>query len=75
MGAAHKTAPEVLWELGAEVIAIGVSPDGFNINDNCGSTSTQLAAQTVVDQGADVGICLDGDADRLMIIDETGRVC
>ncbi|MEE9389218.1 MAG: phosphoglucosamine mutase [Paracoccaceae bacterium] len=73
-GAAHKTAPEVLWELGAEVIAIGVSPDGFNINDNCGSTSTQLAAQTVVDQGADVGICLDGDADRLMIIDETGRV-
>lgn len=73
-GAAHKTAPEVLWELGAEVIAIGVSPDGFNINDKCGSTHTALAAETVVAHGADVGICLDGDADRVMIIDEKGRV-
>ncbi len=73
-GAAHKTAPEVLWELGAEVIAIGVSPDGYNINDKCGSTDTQLAAETVVAHGADVGICLDGDADRLMIIDEKGQV-
>ncbi len=73
-GAAYKTAPEVLWELGAEVIAVGVSPDGFNINDKCGSTHTQLAAETVVAHGADVGICLDGDADRVMIIDEKGRV-
>ncbi len=73
-GAAYKTAPEVLWELGAEVIAIGVSPDGFNINDKCGSTHPELAAETVVARGADVGICLDGDADRVMIIDEKGRV-
>ncbi len=73
-GAAYKTAPEVLWELGAEVFEIGVSPDGFNINDKCGSTHTKLAAETVVARGADVGICLDGDADRVMIIDEKGRV-
>ncbi|MBV1867146.1 MAG: phosphoglucosamine mutase [Marinosulfonomonas sp.] len=73
-GAAYRTAPEVLWELGAEVIPIGVAPDGFNINDNCGSTSTGVAAAAVVAHGADVGICLDGDADRLMIIDETGHV-
>jgi phosphoglucosamine mutase len=73
-GAAHKTAPEVLWELGAEVIAVGISPDGFNINAKCGSTQPQLAAETVVAHGADVGICLDGDADRVMIIDENGRV-
>ncbi|MBV1903541.1 MAG: phosphoglucosamine mutase, partial [Marinosulfonomonas sp.] len=73
-GAAYRTAPEVLWELGAEVIPIGVSPDGFNINDNCGSTSTEVAAAAVVAHGADVGICLDGDADRVMIIDETGHV-
>jgi len=73
-GAAHRTAPEVLWELGAEVIAIGVSPDGFNINADCGSTNTRLAAETVVAHSADIGICLDGDADRVMIIDEKGRV-
>ena len=73
-GAAHKTAPEVLWELGADVVAVGVSPDGFNINDRCGSTHTDLAAETVVAHGADVGICLDGDADRVMIIDENGKV-
>ena len=73
-GAAYRTAPEVLWELGAEVIPIGVSPDGFNINDNCGSTSTGVAGAAVVAHGADVGICLDGDADRVMIIDETGHV-
>ncbi len=73
-GAAYRTAPEVLWELGAEVVAVGVSPDGFNINANCGSTDTRLAAETVVAHGADVGICLDGDADRVMIIDETGKV-
>jgi len=73
-GAAYKAAPTVLWELGAEVIPIGVAPNGKNINDGCGSTSTQLAAETVVAHGADVGICLDGDADRVMIIDETGAV-
>jgi len=73
-GAAYKAAPTVLWELGAEVIPIGVSPNGKNINDGCGSTSTHLAAETVVAHGADVGICLDGDADRVMIIDQTGAV-
>jgi len=73
-GAAYRPAPEVLWELGAEVIPVGVSPNGFNINDKCGSTNTRLAAETVVAHGAHVGICLDGDADRLMIIDEKGQV-
>jgi phosphoglucosamine mutase len=73
-GAAHRTAPEVLWELGAEVIPVGVSPDGVNINKGCGSTHPQLAADTVVAHGADVGICLDGDADRVMIIDQQGQV-
>jgi phosphoglucosamine mutase len=73
-GAAYRVAPEVLWELGAEVIPIGVSPDGTNINQGCGSTDTALAARTVVEQGADLGICLDGDADRVMIIDEKGQV-
>ncbi len=73
-GAAYRTAPEVLWELGADVVPIGVRPDGFNINDNCGSTKPELAQRLVVEQGADLGICLDGDADRLMIIDEAGKV-
>lgn len=73
-GAAHRVAPEVLWELGATVIPIGVKPNGLNINDGCGSTDTALAAQTVRETGADVGICLDGDADRVMILDETGAV-
>ena len=73
-GAAYRVAPDVLWELGAEVIAIGVSPNGYNINDGCGSTSPELAARTVVETGADVGICLDGDADRVAIIDESGTV-
>ncbi len=73
-GAAYKAAPEVLWELGAEVIPIGVSPNGTNINDRVGSTYTQTAAEAVVAHGAQLGISLDGDADRVMIIDETGRV-
>ncbi len=73
-GAAYKAAPEVLWELGAEVIPVGVSPNGFNINEGCGSTSTRLAAETVVAHQAHVGICLDGDADRVMVLDETGAV-
>ncbi len=73
-GAAYKAAPLVLWELGAEVIPVGVSPNGRNINDRCGSTYTQTAAEAVVAHGAHVGISLDGDADRVMILDETGTV-
>ncbi|TMV09510.1 phosphoglucosamine mutase [Ruegeria sediminis] len=73
-GAAHRTAPEVLWELGADVIPVGVSPDGKNINLGCGSTQPLVAAETVVAHGAHVGICLDGDADRVVMIDETGAV-
>jgi phosphoglucosamine mutase len=73
-GAAYRTAPEVLWELGAEVIPLGVDPNGRNINDKCGSTHPRLAAETVVAHGADIGICLDGDADRVIIIDEKGQV-
>ena len=71
-GAGYRAAPEVLWELGAEVVPIGVSPDGRNINLNCGSTSPRVAAETVVAHGADVAICLDGDADRVLVIDEKG---
>ena len=73
-GAAYRAAPEVLWELGAEVIPVGVAPNGTNINDRCGSTHTETAAEAVVLHGAHVGISLDGDADRVMILDETGRV-
>ncbi|OIQ27458.1 MAG: phosphoglucosamine mutase [Alphaproteobacteria bacterium MedPE-SWcel] len=73
-GAAHRAAPEILWELGAEVIPVGVSPDGKNINRGCGSTQPAVAAETVVAHGAHVGICLDGDADRVLVIDETGTV-
>ena len=73
-GAAYKAAPDVLWELGAEVISVGVTPNGTNINANCGSTHTQTAAEAVVTHGAHMGISLDGDADRVMILDETGQV-
>ena len=73
-GAAYRAAPEVLWELGADVIPVGVSPDGRNINLDCGSTHPRLAAETVVAHGADLGICLDGDADRVILIDEHGAV-
>ncbi|WP_227284657.1 phosphoglucosamine mutase [Boseongicola sp. H5] len=73
-GAAYRTAPEVLWELGAEVVAIGVSPDGTNINDGVGSTAPGAAAAKIREVGADLGICLDGDADRVMLIDENGVV-
>ncbi|MBY6004308.1 phosphoglucosamine mutase [Salipiger bermudensis] len=73
-GAAYKTAPEVLWELGADVIPLGTAPNGVNINQNCGSTKPQAAAEAVVAHGADVGICLDGDADRILLIDETGTI-
>jgi phosphoglucosamine mutase len=73
-GAAYKVAPAVLYELGAEVIPIGVNPDGFNINQGCGSTDTKLMCDTVVKEGADLGIALDGDADRVLIADENGRL-
>ncbi|MEM9550175.1 MAG: phosphoglucosamine mutase [Pseudomonadota bacterium] len=73
-GAAYRAAPEVLWELGATVIPVGVAPNGTNINEGCGSTHPTAAAETVVAHGADVGICLDGDADRVILIDEQGIV-
>ncbi|MFC2969322.1 phosphoglucosamine mutase [Acidimangrovimonas pyrenivorans] len=73
-GAAYRAAPEALWELGADVVPVGVSPNGYNINQNCGSTQPATAAEAVVAHGADVGICLDGDADRVIILDETGAV-
>ncbi len=73
-GAAYKVAPTVLWELEAEVIAMGVAPNGFNINDGCGSTSPEAMCARVVAEGADLGIALDGDADRLLICDEKGRL-
>ena len=73
-GAAYRVAPEALWELGATVIPVGTDPNGQNINHKCGSTHPEVAAETVVAHGADVGICLDGDADRLILIDEKGRV-
>ena len=73
-GAAHRVAPGALWELGATVIPVGNSPNGMNINEGCGSTHPQMAAETVVAHGADLGICLDGDADRVILVDENGRV-
>jgi phosphoglucosamine mutase len=73
-GAAHRVAPETLWELGATVIPMGIAPNGLNINQGCGSTQPQAAAEMIVAHGADVGICLDGDADRVILIDEKGRV-
>lgn len=73
-GAAYRAAPDVLWELGAEVVPMGVSPDGFNINDGVGSTHPEAAAAKVLETGADLGIALDGDADRVILIDEAGRV-
>ncbi len=73
-GAAYKVAPTVLWELGAEVIKVGVEPDGFNINKDCGSLSTAQMRAQVVAHGAHLGIALDGDADRVVLCDETGAV-
>jgi phosphoglucosamine mutase len=72
-GAAYSIAETIFWELGAEVIAIGIEPNGFNINDNCGSTSPALLCKEVIKNKADIGIALDGDADRLLIVDEKGR--
>jgi phosphoglucosamine mutase len=73
-GAAYKVAPDGLWELGADVIPIGVDPDGFNINKDCGSTDLAAITRKVREMRADIGIALDGDADRVMIIDELGHV-
>ncbi|MDB5369302.1 MAG: phosphoglucosamine mutase [Roseomonas sp.] len=73
-GAAYKVAPTVLWELGAEVIPVGVSPDGFNINKECGSTAPARLAELVRERRADLGIALDGDADRLVLVDEHGQI-
>lgn len=72
-GAAYKVAPRVFYELGAEVVAVGVSPDGANINKGCGATSTRLLEEQVIFHAADLGVALDGDADRLIVVDERGR--
>jgi phosphoglucosamine mutase len=74
-GAAYKTAPDTLHELGAEVVSMGVAPDGLNINEECGATAPDGMAQTVREAGAQIGIALDGDADRLILSDETGSIC
>lgn len=73
-GAAYKVVPEALWELGAEVISVGVEPDGFNINKECGSTAPEMLSRKVREMRADIGIALDGDADRVIIVDERGQV-
>ncbi len=72
-GAAYQVAPSAIWELGAEVVAVGVTPNGTNINDKCGSTHLDLIKESVVASGADIGIALDGDADRLIVVDEKGQ--
>jgi phosphoglucosamine mutase len=72
-GAAYTVAPTAIWELGAEVVALGVSPNGTNINDGVGSTSLEAISARVVEEGADIGLALDGDADRLIVIDEKGQ--
>ena len=74
-GAAYNTAPDTLHELGAEVVSMGVAPDGLNINEECGATAPDGMAQTVREAGAQIGIALDGDADRLILSDETGGIC
>ncbi|WP_042690123.1 phosphoglucosamine mutase, partial [Azospirillum sp. B506] len=72
-GAAYKVAPKVLYELGADVVPVGVAPDGTNINKGCGATATQTLQEQVVAHGAHLGVALDGDADRLIMVDEAGR--
>jgi phosphoglucosamine mutase len=73
-GAAYRVAPTVLWELGAEVIPVAVTPDGLNINKNCGATATATMREAVIAHGADIGLALDGDADRLIVADEHGAI-
>jgi len=72
-GAAYEVAPTAIWELGAKVIALGVNPNGLNINDGVGSTALAAIKARVVEEGADIGLALDGDADRLIVVDEKGR--
>ncbi|MEO1488030.1 MAG: phosphoglucosamine mutase [Pseudomonadota bacterium] len=72
-GAAYQVAPSAIWELGADVIALGVEPNGININDGVGSTAIEALQARVVEEGADIGIALDGDADRLIVVDERGQ--
>ncbi len=73
-GAAYKIAPQIFWELGAEVIEIGTEPNGFNINEKCGSTHPEALRAKVLEEKADIGIALDGDADRLLVVDEKGNI-
>src|SRR6202453_736443 len=73
-GAAYRVAPEALWELGADVVSMGVEPDGFNINRECGSTAPDALSRKVREMRADIGIALDGDADRVVIVDEQGHL-
>ncbi|MBA3511476.1 phosphoglucosamine mutase [Sphingomonas sp.] len=73
-GAAYHVAPEALWELGADVVPLGVRPDGININDGCGSTHPEVLQARVIAEKADIGLALDGDADRLMVVDQNGRL-
>jgi phosphoglucosamine mutase len=73
-GAAYQVAPDALWELGAEVVTMGITPNGLNINDGCGSTHPDALRERVVAEGADIGLALDGDADRLVVVDEKGNL-
>jgi phosphoglucosamine mutase len=73
-GAAYHVAPEALWELGADVVALGVTPNGTNINDQCGSTHPEALQAKVIEEKADIGLALDGDADRLLVVDQNGRL-
>jgi phosphoglucosamine mutase len=73
-GAAYQVAPDALWELGAEVVTMGITPSGLNINDGCGSTHPEALRERVVAEGADIGLALDGDADRLVVVDEKGNL-
>jgi len=73
-GAGYKVAPAALWELGSDVVELGVTPDGFNINKDCGSTNADFMCETVVREGADLGIALDGDADRIILADDNGAI-
>lgn len=73
-GAAYKVAPAVLWELGAEIVTVGTDPNGMNINDSCGATKPELARKALLEHNADVAVVLDGDADRILLIDEKGDI-
>ena len=72
-GAAYQVAPTAIWELGAKIFAVGVTPNGVNINDGVGSTALETVKAKVLEEGADIGLALDGDADRLIVVDEKGE--